>query len=239
LSELPAVKRLRQIADEIGSLPDSLKCPSEVAPHGAVLLKEAVFKLGAFDGVEFADLRVFLDRPPRMLEGVPTSSVAAECCQQDRLTAAWDAVVGFLFSDWHYRTTELGRLQSWLDACEPIAGRLRGETPPADDENGDCTNRYDKLDKLSPAVRKAYLSYLYAEAKAEKRLEDRDAHEWLHENAIDGEGERFGVLDEYELPAFDSWSRYLRRARKALGEKKYTSRHAKATTRSIVQSDEI
>jgi len=41
------------------------------------------------------------------------------------------------------------------------------------------------LRQLQPADRKAYLSYQYAESKAGKRLQDREAYDWLHENGID------------------------------------------------------
>lgn len=92
-----------------------------------------------------------------------------------------------------------------------------GGTPPIDE-----TNRYAALDKLPDAPRNAYLSFLYAEAKNERRLGDREAWEWLQENGTDGAGA--ADLDGYDLPEFGNWARYLRRARKVTGEQKYTPR---------------
>lgn len=102
---------------------------------------------------------------------------------------------------------------------------------------GDEPNRYAALDKLKPAYRKAYLAFLCAEAKTERRLQDRDAWDWLNENGTDGAGS--GELDGYELPTFASWARYLRSARQAVGEQKYTPRSARPTGGSIVHADEL
>ena len=105
------------------------------------------------------------------------------------------------------------------------------------DENS--PNRYDKLKKLPPAVRKAYLSFLYAEAKKQRRLEDQEAYDWFKEHDIDVDEGTSGELADYELPVFDTWSRQLRTARKALGEQKYTPRQARSTGRSIFLGHEI
>jgi len=103
----------------------------------------------------------------------------------------------------------------------------------------DEDNRYAKRAKLAPAVRKAYLSFLYAEARNEKRLEDREAYDWLREHGIDPAEEESGELADYKLPAFDTWSRHLRTARKAVGEQKYTPRRARPTGHSSVRSGQI
>jgi len=100
-------------------------------------------------------------------------------------------------------------------------------------------NRYEKLKALRAAQRKAYYSFLYAESKAEKRLEDREAHDLLQEEGIAPDEEESGELVDYELPAFDTWSRQVRSARKALGEQKYTPRRGRSTSRSIVKGGEI
>ena len=40
-------------------------------------------------------------------------------------------------------------------------------------------------------MRKAYLAFQYAETLNGRRMEDRDAYDWLHENGIDlGKGDR-------------------------------------------------
>jgi hypothetical protein len=123
---------------------------------------------------------------------------------------------------------ELTKVQRWIEE-QAAAGRQQGEE----------TNRYAALEGLSARARKAYYSFLYAEWKAEKRLEDREAHDWLHEYGIDPDEEHSGELVDYVLPAFDTWSRYLRIARNALNEQKYSPRWPRQTGRSIVNPDEV
>ena len=72
-----------------------------------------------------------------------------------------------------------------------------------------------------------------------KTLEDREAYNWLKENGIDTSKGDIGELTGYKLPAFDTWSKQLRNARKPLGEQKYTRRTGRATGRSIVSEREI
>ncbi|MCA9119319.1 MAG: hypothetical protein H6822_06230 [Planctomycetaceae bacterium] len=86
-------------------------------------------------------------------------------------------------------------------------------------QSGKSDNRYETLSKIDRAHCNAYLAFLYAEAIAERRLEDKEAYDWLRENGIEDP-----ELGDYVLPAFDTWTRYLRAARKATGEQKYTSR---------------
>ena len=113
-----------------------------------------------------------------------------------------------------------------------------GSTPgqPATDPN---VKRREVLEGLQPADRKAYLAYQYAETMAEKRLQDREAYDWLKENGIDANKGDVGELADYKLPAFDTWAKQLRKARKPLGEQKYTRRAGRATGRSIVAGKEI
>jgi hypothetical protein len=100
-------------------------------------------------------------------------------------------------------------------------------------------SRHDALIRqMEPAVRLAWLSYCYAEVKAAKRLEDREAYNLVNEEGIpEGAGDR-GELSDYELPSFDTWSRYLRDARRLLGESKYTRRHGRPYGKSVVRQDE-
>lgn len=95
------------------------------------------------------------------------------------------------------------------------------------------------MDGLQPADRKAYLSFVYAESKVGKRLEDYEAHQWLKGHGIDTDKGDVGELTDYTLPAFDTWSRQLRNARGPLGEQKYTRRAERPTGRSIVSGREI
>jgi hypothetical protein len=92
---------------------------------------------------------------------------------------------------------------------------------------------------LQPADRKAFLAYHYAERMTEKRLQDREAYDWLKENEIDAGKGDVGELADYRLPAFDTWGKQLRNARKPLGEQKYTRRSGRHTSRSIVSGREI
>lgn len=102
------------------------------------------------------------------------------------------------------------------DGIAPAPGDATGTATNAE------TNRYAVLAKLPDSPRKAYFSFLYAEAANERRLDDREAWEWLQENGTDIAGA--GELDGYDLPEFGTWARYLRRARKKMGEQKYTPR---------------
>ena len=103
---------------------------------------------------------------------------------------------------------------------QPQAARQPSEANDKDKES-DPSNRYENLDILQPAHRLAYLSFLYAQAKLNgRRLEDREAHDWLNENGIEDAGE----LSDYILPDYSTWTRYLRKARNAIGEQKYTPR---------------
>jgi len=91
------------------------------------------------------------------------------------------------------------------------------------------------LTDCTPAPRKAYLSFLYAERQNEKQLKDRPAYDWLKEHGCD---DAKGLAD-YQLPAFDTWSRYVREVRSKLGEQKNQSRVGRVTGGSVVKQNEI
>ncbi len=122
-------------------------------------------------------------------------------------------------------------------------------TPPAEDSNADSTRqsavtsgaaREAVLRDLKSSARKAYLAFQYAETMNGRRMEDREAYDWLHENGIDqGKGD-LGELTDYELPdSLETFRRYLGTARKSLGESKYTKRGGRKHGRSIVRGNEI
>jgi hypothetical protein len=76
-------------------------------------------------------------------------------------------------------------------------------------------------------------------AKEGKPLEDQEAYTLLKEKGIPtGAGER-GELAEYQLPAFATWARYLRDARKVLNEQKYSRRRGRPHGPSVVRYDQI
>jgi hypothetical protein len=84
----------------------------------------------------------------------------------------------------------------------------------------------ESLEQCKPSERQAYYSYKLAEARAERRLEDREAYDLLDELLADEDSiEQFtGELTDYKLPSFGTWSRQLRTARRATNERKYTPR---------------
>jgi hypothetical protein len=115
------------------------------------------------------------------------------------------------------------------DDREPVG---KGDSP-------DPPRREELVQTMEASVRLAYLAYAYAESKEGKPLEDREAYNLLKEEGIpEGAGDR-GELAEYKLPAFDTWARYLREARKILNEQKYTRRSGRSTGKSIVNPDQI
>jgi hypothetical protein len=116
------------------------------------------------------------------------------------------------------RTTEQGK---GIGQNEPLAGAARKRAFQA----------------LELAVKKAYLAFDYAESKAEGKLEDKEAYQLLKEEGIPQENS--GLLANYELPDFGTWTRYLRKAREALGEQKYQRRGRARPTRSIVTGKQI
>jgi hypothetical protein len=99
--------------------------------------------------------------------------------------------------------------------------------------------RDEAFQSLQPATQRAYLAFEYAESKGGRRLEDREAYDWLAENGITADQGNLGLLVDYTLPGFDTWTRQLREARKTLGEQKYKRRGRARTTRSIVTGTQI
>ena len=102
-----------------------------------------------------------------------------------------------------------------------------------------AASRESIIQGMSPADRKAFLSFEYAQTNAGKKLDDQEAYCLLKDEGIpDRQGET-GDLTGYDLPAFLTWARQLRSARKALGEQKYKRRARRVHGKSIVNSDEI
>jgi hypothetical protein len=94
--------------------------------------------------------------------------------------------------------------------------------------------RAELLARLSERVRNAFQSYEYAVGKQQgQRLTARQAYEWLVEQGLPDQ------LAGYSLPNLDTWERYLRKARLALGEQKNTPRAGRPHGRSVVRQDEI
>ena len=94
-------------------------------------------------------------------------------------------------------------------------------------------------EQIARADRLAYLAFCYAESKAGKRLQDRDAYNLLSEEGIPDTAGARDDLEGYELPAFDTWARYLRNARRQLGEQKNTCRGGRPHGKSVTSGDRI
>ncbi|MCA9213796.1 MAG: hypothetical protein KDB27_12065, partial [Planctomycetales bacterium] len=73
-----------------------------------------------------------------------------------------------------------------------------------------------------------------AEAKEKKTLTDEDAHA-----VISSAGFLPDEFEDYEIPSVDSFSRYLRTARSALGEQKYSPRRGRNTGKSVVSEHDV
>jgi hypothetical protein len=127
------------------------------------------------------------------------------------------------------------------EKVNPDENRRSREQPAAvsaGDITGEVPSRADVFRQLRPCVRKAYLSFELAQSKAGSELEDRAAFDWLKENGFPDDAGDTGELVDYELPDFDTWTRYLREAREALGEQKY-SRRAGRKGKSVAGHDEL
>jgi hypothetical protein len=159
----------------------------------------------------------------------------------------------------------LPRIARLLNAWQSVessteADSVETEAPLADERHGFVTSvesaqsgdvaagvsvaqrddtRDERLSKLKPAERKAFFTYEIAAFSLESKVGDREAHDWLRENGLPDDKGNMGELADYELPAFDTWSRQLRAARKVLGEQKNSRRAGRPTSRSIVAVDEI
>lgn len=115
---------------------------------------------------------------------------------------------------------------------EPLeAGDLQAEPPkgPADQSQ--------VVAILKPCELNAYLLYQHAEGQTERRLQDREAYDWL--NANDWPEGLFPGASDYKLPTFGTWAKYVRVGRNAHGTNKHRSRAASAITRSIVRQRDL
>lgn len=89
----------------------------------------------------------------------------------------------------------------------------------------------EPLERLPDRVRRAYAQYLFAmkqyEGEAGGQPTDRELYAWLKRRS------------EERLPAFETWVRYVRQARQALGEQKNSPRAGREHGRSIVSCHDI
>ena len=254
--------RLKQIADELRGIPVVDEFPEDHLRIAGQLLREAI-SLGVFCSATYAKLRVLVNRPEPSDTLAPLRQLSKRWWTMDSDISAWDDAVHTLLPDLGRQIDQddAPRFELWFRACRKIADLIDFQIaeisnvppPPAKTEQGEGNggsvsqpaveseaNKTTILAKLQPAVRKAYLSFEYAESKVGKKLEDHEAHEWLNENGIDTDKGDMGELADYELPPnYDTWRRQVSEARRLLGEQKYTSRTGRPTGRSIVSGRKI
>jgi hypothetical protein len=102
--------------------------------------------------------------------------------------------------------------------------------------------REQRIGNLKKAVRRAWRSFELAALKAGKRLDDlksRDAYALLKELDCQDDPDTHVELADYKLPSLDTWVRYVRKARNALGEQKSSTRRGRPHGKSIVRQDQI
>ena len=127
----------------------------------------------------------------------------------------------------------LENLEAYGWSIDAYMARTDNKRPLAIDEsNGPADS--NELQKLTPAVQQAYIHYQHAEGCLGRILQDREAYAWLKEKQ-DADLEHGG----YKLPTYLTWARYLRKARRALGEQKHTPRHGRPKGSSIVKADQL
>ena len=74
------------------------------------------------------------------------------------------------------------------------------------------------LEQMPRSAREAYKGYRIAVESVGPGIRDRDAWDWLASHCPPG----------YRLPDFDTWARYLREARRLLGEQKNSPRDGRS-----------
>lgn len=96
---------------------------------------------------------------------------------------------------------------------------------------------------MGEAVKCAYWSFTFAcQENNHKPMSDRDAYDWYEQwSKTKAAREARGIpeLDGYKLPRFDTWTRQLRDARKAVGEQKNTPRADRPTGKSVVSQHQV
>lgn len=96
------------------------------------------------------------------------------------------------------------------------------------------------LSTIPASQRFALLMFQAAEIFSERKLTDREAYDLISEGMVDGkEISSDGVPEDYDLPSFETWGRYVRAARKVLDLKKYEKRDRRARGRSIAKPDQL
>ncbi len=85
----------------------------------------------------------------------------------------------------------------------------------------------EKLAKLKPSWRQAYLANQEAERQSVSELTASEAYDWIKDNCFDG----------YILPMKDTFADYLTKARKELGEQRRSPNAQKSGRSAILRSE--
>ncbi len=122
-------------------------------------------------------------------------------------------------------------LKKWIRNCDDGFAPKASDCSQAVQEESDST-------PLSPAQEKAYRSYEIAEHKLSElgadQVTDANAYSWLKEHGV----VPADCDDDYDLPAFETWQRYVRAGRSHYSTNKNSPR-AGRTGRSVVRQDQI
>jgi len=117
------------------------------------------------------------------------------------------------------------------DEKQPASGTAPGVPEGKDGQCLEEKEPEDPLEGLPDRVRRAYAQYLFAmkqyEGEAGGQPTDRELYAWLKRRS------------EERLPAFETWVRYVRQARQALGEQKNSPRGGREHGWSIVSCHDI
>ncbi|MHC4496425.1 MAG: hypothetical protein ACYSYM_11455, partial [Planctomycetota bacterium] len=153
-----------------------------------------------------------------------------------------------------YRKNPKLTLRDYENAFEHIPGLLKkieeGRFVQKLKESAGKIRAYCRLKAESPekyieteaAIAKrfdqAYRSYEYAEeqlietGRAQKTVIDKQAYDYLREHGFKG-------ADDYKLPDFPTWQRYVRGGRRKYGTQKNAPRASRRYGRNIVKSNQI
>lgn len=122
------------------------------------------------------------------------------------------------------RADELRELPSWVLLPVGQASIEADQKQPANEKQG--RGRHP-----TPRQEAAYQSYQEAIRRNPDLAEatDREVHSWVRE---------YGIAEEYTLPAFETWARYVRAGRKYHDARKSTPRAGRPHGRSIIEGSE-
>jgi hypothetical protein len=128
----------------------------------------------------------------------------------------------------HEAIAALDLVRAWCRAkIAESAGKNSPDSPHSPPPTG--------LEGLPLRVQRAWTLYqrgIEVRQDLAERGTDREVYDYLKDTLA-------GEVDGVRLPAFDTWQRYLRIARRALGGRKHEPRHGRPHGPSIVRADQI